>query len=110
MRLCFTITGHIIIDFAREAETMDEAISSALENVAATGAHIDRVEPDPLVSLSDIAKRAEMTRAAITNYHKGYRAEAFPAPVVKVTSQSPLWDWASVARWLACYNKPCLSG
>ncbi len=29
--------GHIIIDFAREAETMDDAISSALGNVAAAG-------------------------------------------------------------------------
>lgn len=91
--------GHIIIDFARDAETMDDAISSAVANVAATGAHIDRVEPDPLVSLSDIAKRAGMTRAAITNYHKGDRGEDFPAPVARVTSASPLWEWASVARW-----------
>jgi hypothetical protein len=97
--------GHIIIDFAREAETMDEAISSALENVAATGAHIDRVEPDPLVSLSDIAKRTEMSRAAITNYHKGHRGEGFPAPVARVTSESPLWDWAIVAKWLVCKNR-----
>lgn len=92
--------GHIIIDFARDAETMGEAVSSALENVAATGARIDRVEPDPLVSLADIAKRAEMSRAAITNYHKGDRGEGFPAPVARVTSGSPLWDWASVAKWL----------
>lgn len=97
--------GRIIIDFAREAKTLAEAVASALENVAAVGAHIDRLEPDPLVSLSDIAKRAHMTRAAITNYHKGHRAEAFPAPVARVTSRSPLWDWASVARWLVCYNK-----
>lgn len=97
--------GHIIIDFAREAETLDEAIASALDNVAATGAHIDRVEPDPLVNLSDIAKRAEMTRAAITNYHKGHRGEGFPTPVARVTSESPLWNWASVAKWLVRNNR-----
>ena len=97
--------GHTIVDFAREAETFAEAVASALETVAATGAHIDRLEPDPLVSLSDIAHRAQMTRAAITNYHKGYRGEGFPAPVARVTSESPLWDWASVAKWLARRNK-----
>lgn len=97
--------GHIIIDFAREAESFVEAVISALENVAAAGAHIDRLEPDPLVSLSDIAHRAHLTRAAVTNYHKGLRCEGFPAPVARVTSDSPLWEWSSVAKWLACNNK-----
>ncbi len=60
--------GHIIIDFAREAETMDEAISSALENVAATGAHVDRVDmseqynqivPTSVETLADLAAERE---------------------------------------------------
>jgi hypothetical protein len=97
--------GHVIVDFAREAESFGDAVASALENVAATGARIDRLEPDPLVSLSDIAKRAEMTRAAISNYYRGCRGEGFPAPVARVTSDSPLWEWATVARWLACNGK-----
>ena len=58
--------GHIIIDFTRPAESIDEAISSAIEAVRAAGAHVDRVEPDPLVSLSEIAARAGMSRAAMT--------------------------------------------
>lgn len=92
--------GHIILDFSREAETMDEAIASAIEHVRAAGAGVERVEPDPLVSLSDIAARSGMSRAAITHYAKEKRGKGFPAPVAKVTSSSPLWDWASVARWL----------
>ena len=36
----------------------------------------------------------------MTNYFKGHRQEGFPAPKRHVTSQSPLWDWADVARWL----------
>ena len=36
----------------------------------------------------------------MTHYFKGLRAKAFPAPVAKVTSDSPLWDWATVARWM----------
>lgn len=97
--------GHIIIDFARDAETLDEAVAGALENVAATGAHIDRLEPDPLVNLSDIAKRSNMTRAAISLYYKGVRAEGFPAPVARITSESPLWEWASVAKWFVLKKK-----
>ncbi|MHB8284234.1 MAG: hypothetical protein ACYDD1_06110 [Caulobacteraceae bacterium] len=92
--------GHIIVDFARRAESIAEAILSALEVVAAAGAHIDRIEPDPLVSLSDIAMRAGMTRAAISLYANGRRGQGFPPPIAKITSDSALWDWAAVAGWL----------
>jgi hypothetical protein len=92
--------GHIILDFGREAESIDAAIVSAVKCVTAAGARVDRIEPDPLVSLADIAARSGMTRAAMTQYSKGQRGKNFPAPVARVTSDSPLWDWASVARWL----------
>jgi hypothetical protein len=92
--------GHIIVDFAREAESVEDAIASAIVAVLQAGAHVDRIEPDPLVSLSDIAARSSMTRAAMTQYSKGQRGKGFPAPVARVTSDSPLWDWACVARWL----------
>jgi hypothetical protein len=92
--------GHIIADFAREADTLESAIASAVTAVIKAGAKVDRVEPDPLVSLADMAKRAGVTRAAMTNYFKGWRAKGFPSPVAKVTSESPLWAWPSVARWL----------
>jgi len=97
--------GHIIIDFAREADTVDEAVASAIENVRAAGAVVDRIEPDPLVSLADIAARTGLTRAAITHYFKGSRGKNFPAPIAKVTSDSPLWDWADVAYWMASNQK-----
>ena len=76
----------------------------ALTSGAITTA-VDRVEPDPLVSLADIAERAGLTRAAITNYFKGSRGKNFPPPVAKVTSDSPLWDWADVAYWMASNAK-----
>jgi predicted DNA-binding transcriptional regulator AlpA len=91
--------GHIIIDFAREAISIEDAIASAVENVRAAGATVDRVEPDPLVSLSEIAARTGLTRAAISLYAKGQRGTAFPAPVARITSDSPLWDWAEIAKW-----------
>ena len=91
---------HIIVDFGRPAESIEEAIASAVECVRRAGARVDRIEPDPLVSLAEIAARAGMSRAAVTLYAKGERGSDFPAPVAKVTSDSSLWDWSTVAAWL----------
>ena len=66
---------------------------------------MDRLEPDPLVNLSDMASRTGMTRAAMSQYSKGQRSRDFPAPVARVTSDSPLWDWATVAKWLFHHGK-----
>jgi predicted DNA-binding transcriptional regulator AlpA len=97
--------GHIIVDFARDSASMEAAVSSAIDAVIKAGAKVERVEPDPLVSLSEIAARVGMTRAAITQYSKGQRSKDFPAPVVKVTSDSPLWDWAAVSLWFFRHRK-----
>jgi transcriptional regulator with XRE-family HTH domain len=97
--------GHIIVDFAREAVSVDGAISSAVECVKKAGAQVDRIEPDPLVSLSDIAARTGLTRAAITQYAKGRRGDNFPSPVARITSDTSLYDWAAVAAWLFRHEK-----
>jgi len=75
-------------------------IASAVAAVRKAGAKVERIELDPLVSLADMAARAGMTRAAMSNYFKGKRGKDLPPPVAKVTSESPLWDWATVARWM----------
>ena len=95
--------GVMILTFAREAASLDEALVSAIRNVRAAGARVERIEPDSLVSLSEIAHRSSLTRQAISNYAagKGKRAEGFPHPVARITSESPLWDWPSVAGWLS---------
>jgi hypothetical protein len=92
--------GHIIVDFAREADSLENAIASAIKAVKKAGAKVDRVEPDPLVCLADISARTGLSRSAMTHYSKGARGKNFPAPVARVTSESPLWDWATVARWM----------
>lgn len=97
--------GHILVDFAREAASLEDAIVSAIENVQATGAIVEHVEPDPLVSLSDMAARSNMSRAAMTNYFKGDRGTGFPAPKARVTTDSPLWDWADVSLWLYRHDR-----
>ena len=100
--------GHTILDFSRASESPEVAISSALQAVRSAGATVDRVEPDPLVSLAEIAERTGLSRAAISQYANGQRRSGFPAPAVKVTSSNPLWRWAGVARWFLGRGK--LSG
>lgn len=97
--------GAIILEFAREAPSFAHALVSAAEDVQKAGATVERFEPDTLVSLSDIAARSGLSRAAISLYVKGERSDGFPAPVARVMSESPLWDWVSVARWMHAHGK-----
>jgi hypothetical protein len=92
--------GLIVLEFEREAKSFSHALISAAEDVRKAGARVERFEPDHLVNLSDIAARSGMSRAAISLYCKGARGEGFPAPIARVTSESPLWDWVDVARWM----------
>ncbi|RVH50683.1 hypothetical protein CN135_32145 [Sinorhizobium meliloti] len=92
--------GAILLEFDRRARNFAHAVASAIDSVRAAGASVERVEPDYLVSLSEIAERADLTRAAVSQYAKGDRGQGFPMPVARVTSESPLWDWVDVARWL----------
>ena len=54
--------GRVLVDFARNAPTLDAAIGSAIEQANLAGIVTDRIEPDPLVSLGEIAERSGLTR------------------------------------------------
>jgi len=90
----------IILEFARGAKGFAQAITSAFADVRAAGATVERFEPDYLVTLTDIAARSGLSKAAISLYCKGERQDDFPAPVARITSESPLWDWVEVSHWL----------
>lgn len=92
--------GVIILEFARDAVSFSNAIASACRDVLRAGASVDRIEPDYLVSLSEIAERSGKSRQSISLYTNGERGEGFPAPVARVTSRHPLYDWEEVAGWL----------
>lgn len=92
--------GLLVLEFEREANSFEDALQSAIYDVRTSGATIERIEPDHLVNASDIAIRSGITRAAVSLYACGKRGEGFPAPVARVTTDSPLWDWAEVAEWL----------
>lgn len=88
------------IDFDREAKTFLRALVSAAQDVQRAGATPIHVEPHHLVNLAEIAERTGITRAAVWHYASGVRGDRFPPPVARVTTDSPLWDWVDVSRWL----------
>ena len=94
------VKGVIVLEFEREARNFAHALISAIRNVQEAGASVEHIEPDYLVSLSDIAERCNLSRSAISLFAKGERREGFPAPIARVTTESPLWDWVYVARWM----------
>ncbi|WP_372575024.1 hypothetical protein [Ruegeria jejuensis] len=97
--------GALAACFFREAKSYKDAVLSAYEDILRTGATISRFEPDYLVSASEIASRAGLTRGAVSHYEKGARGEGFPKPYARVTTKSPLWDWVQVSRWLCTHGK-----
>jgi predicted DNA-binding transcriptional regulator AlpA len=92
--------GLLLLEFTREAKDFAHAVISAFENVHKAGAQVERFEPDYLVTLTDIAERTGLSKAAISLYAKGERGKAFPSPVARITTDSPLWDWVDVSRWM----------
>jgi hypothetical protein len=97
--------GRIIVDVAREAESIDEAIATAVRDVKKAGATVVSIEPDLLVSRAEIADRTGLTKAAVTNYVTGNRREGFPPPARRVGTTSPLWDWSVVATWFYRHDR-----
>jgi len=94
------INGAIAVCFDREDEDFTHAVVSAYGDVLKAGVSVDRFEPDYLVSQAEIAKRANLSRAAVSLYVSGERGAGFPLPHARVTSKSPLWDWVAVSAWL----------
>jgi hypothetical protein len=101
------VKGVIVLEFEREARNFAHALITAVRDVQQAGATVEHIEPDYLVNLSDIAERCHLSRAAISLFTKGERREGFPRPIARVTTESPLWDWVHVARWM--YHQKRLS-
>src|SRR5215216_7799955 len=96
-----SIDGAHYADFDRESPTLGEAISSAIANVeSVSGLRVRRVEPDDLVTMSEIAERLGRTRESVRLLIAGERGPGnFPAPVSHLRSRNRLWRWSDVASW-----------
>jgi predicted DNA-binding transcriptional regulator AlpA len=96
-----SVDGVNYADFDREAETFGRAIRSALADVESVpGLVVRRVEPDDLVTASEIAERLGRSRESVRLLIAGERgAGDFPAPVSHLRSRNRLWRWSDVAEW-----------
>jgi hypothetical protein len=92
--------GMFVLEFDRDADSFDQAAVSAIHDVFSAGMKPTYLGPDPMVSMSDIAERAGITRQAVSLYVSGRRGSGFPPPIAKIDSPSPLWEWLAVAEWL----------
>src|SRR5262249_3251901 len=60
------------------------------------------VEPDDLVTMAEIARRAGRSRESVRQLVTGERGPGgFPPPVANLTRRSPGWRWGDVVGWLA---------
>ncbi|MGH2367187.1 MAG: helix-turn-helix transcriptional regulator [Chloroflexota bacterium] len=89
-------------DFDRQAPSFAEAVGSAIRNVEAAvpGLHVVRVEPEELVSASEIAARTGRSRESVRLLIQARRGPGgFPPPVAWIGGRRPLWRWTDVANW-----------
>ena len=97
--------GVVFLDFARTADSFSEAVSTAVRDVRTAGFDVLRVEPDDLVSASEIARRTKRTRQSIRQLSTGARGPGgFPPPHARLKCTSPLWRWTEVAKWFSSYG------
>ena len=89
-------------EFMREASTFADAVLSAIHQVESVRhLRVRRIEPDDIVTMSEIADRLDRTRESIRLLIAGKRGRGgFPAPISHARDRGRLWRWADVADWL----------
>jgi hypothetical protein len=102
------------LDFDREAETFADAVFSATKGIEAAvpGLRVVHLEPEDLVTMSEIAERTGRTRESVRLLINGDRGPgAFPAPATHFRSRQRMWRWLDVAVWYAeKLGQPQLTG
>lgn len=99
--MLFSKNQVVYIEFDRDADSLEEAIVSAINDVESAGFQVARVEPSDLVTSAEISRRANRSRQSVAQIIKGKRGKGgFPIPVAGVTSKTSVWSWAEVSNWL----------
>lgn len=88
-------------DFDRDAETLLDAVLSAVEAVESVeGLSVRRVDEDDLVSVNDIAERLDRSRQSVNQLISGDRGDGtFPQPLGRTRGHGRVWSWSEVAEW-----------
>lgn len=96
-------SGRLFITFSREADSIKDAILSAIADVrrASIGTDVLRVDYCSLVTQSEIARKIGRTRQMVHQYIVATRGPGtFPPPACVICDGQYLWIWSEVARWL----------
>ncbi len=95
--------GTVILSVAREADTLADALISAIRQVESVpGVRVVKVAPDELVNAADIAHRPGRTRSSVAMLISGQRGQGdFPPPAIHHSGGSPLWRWQDVEAGFA---------
>ncbi len=95
-------------DFVREAPSLAAAVGLAIAQVESVpGLRVTRVEPEDLVTMSEIAERLGRSRESVRLLITGARGPGgFPAPISHLKARSRLWRWTEVAEWAAEISTP----
>ena len=90
------------IDFSREAQSLTDAVLSAVSDVeSVSGLAVVQLEDGDLVSMAEIAERTGRTRESVRLLVAGERGPGgFPSPVSDVQRPNRLWRWTEVERWM----------
>lgn len=100
--LCFR-NSIAYLEFDREATTFREAVIAAIQQVETINdvIKVERIEPDDLVTASEIARRINKSREYIRLLIDGKRGKGdFPLPISGISNKSLLWSWVNVTQWL----------
>lgn len=94
--------GTVYLDFDRKANSLDEAVLSAIQDVESSAIKpiVVSVAPEDMVTESEIAKRLPIKRQTVSLWIKGERRQSFPKPIMKLAAKSPFWKWREVVEWL----------
>jgi hypothetical protein len=105
--------GYVCLSFARRAQSAERAVVTAIRDFerAGIGGVVERVEPDDLASLAEIAKRIGVTRASLQKYARGASkvGRDFPGPVQNLSSpRRELFSTAEIMRWMLSRRRACI--
>lgn len=92
------------VDIDREAKDFADAVFTATQAIerALPDAKVVHLEPDDLVTLSEIAERTGRTRESVRLLASGDRGPGrFPAPATHFRTRQRMWRWQEVAVWFA---------
>jgi hypothetical protein len=99
--------GRLFLVFSRTANSLREAVLSAIRAVNGTrcGLRVLRVDECGLVTQSDISRKMSRSRQLVHQYMTGVRGPGgFPPPAYHMTNSAALWYWSEVALWLWTNN------